>query len=83
MSKFKVGDKVQFNNIGLEGIHGLTSTQMIKDSLDLVITRVFDVNNMIPEFNTSNNPSVWLVEVNKESINYLSLMEDYFDKKVN
>ena len=77
--KFKVGDKVALNNFGLQGIHGLSDIEMIKDSYDLYITRVFDVNSLsdTPSF----NEPLWCVEVNKESINQFSLMQEYFNKK--
>ena len=75
-SKLKVGDKVWLTDEGLESILGLTSQQMISDSFDLEITRIYNINASMP-----NSEEIFIVEVNHNSINCFSLIEDYFEIK--
>jgi len=73
-SKFKKGDKVTLNNYGLNQIGGLKTIKMIEDNKSLVITSIKNIN-------PNNTEAVYIVKVNKDSINQFILLEDCFSKR--
>lgn len=69
---FTVGQKVRLNDSGISEL-GFSSLQDVKDSQDLTVTKIKNIGY-------SNDP-IWVMHVDKQSINKFMIDSTMFDAK--